>query len=141
MRVEDDVVRPAQLHVAGPGVEHLDRAGLEVDALDAAAAIVLGLQDRPALARFLVPLEAAIVADVALAVGSDGGPVRPAARRRDDLLRAVRHHPRQGAGGDLDQHHRPVGHGHGPLGELQVARDFAHRFLVVVDWAHAVARS
>src|SRR5690606_8413758 len=99
MRIEHDVVRAAELHVAGAAIEDLHRAGLQVDALDAAAAIVLGLKDRPALARLLVPFEAAIVADIAFAVGTDGGTVRPAAGCRDHLLRAVRQHPRQRAGG------------------------------------------
>src|SRR3546814_4947941 len=67
--------------------------------------------------------EAAIVADIALAVGADGRTVRAGARRGDDLLRAVGQHPRQRAARDLDQDHRSVRHRHRPLGEFQAVRD------------------
>ena len=50
MGVEHDVVGAAQLDLVGAAVEHLDRAGLEVDALDPAARIVPGL-DAPAAGR------------------------------------------------------------------------------------------
>src|SRR5207302_10427693 len=61
--VEHDVVRAAQPVTVALGVEHLHFAGVDVDALDAPAAVVLRLQARHGEAADLVPFEAAIVAD------------------------------------------------------------------------------
>ena len=74
-------------------VEDAHGAGLGIDPLDAAAGIVGGRADRAQQARLLVPVEAAVVADIERAVRPDApgrsgrrrasaitAPCRPAAR-------------------------------------------------------------
>ena len=117
--VEHDVVRPAQRVAAALRVDVLDRPGVDVDALDAAADVVGRLRAGGDDAVELVPLEAAVVADVDLAVGSDRGAVGAAARRGDARDGAVRAHRRQRPGLDLDDEHPPVLEPDRPLRELQ----------------------
>src|SRR5439155_872443 len=76
-------------HVAAGAVDGFDGAGLEVDALEPPAAVILGLRQRPDAALFAMPFEAAIVRDIAFAVGPDRGAVWAAAGCRDDALCAV----------------------------------------------------
>ena len=138
VRVADQIVRPAQLVSATLAVEHVDRAGGEVDPLEPSAAVILGLDKRPAAALVIDrPFEAAIVDDVALAVRADRGAVGAAAGSGDDRLRAVRRDLGQRTGGDLDQDHRAVGAGDGPFGELQPLGDRAdvHRHRGLPDQA------
>ena len=89
--VEHEVVGRAQRAPVAFLVEHLDLARAEVDALDAAAAVVAR---RLARHRQPVHLEVVergpVVAHVELAVRPDRGAVRPAAGLGDDLRRAVR---------------------------------------------------
>src|SRR3989454_131892 len=125
-RVEDDVVRAAERPPVARGVEVLDLAGGEVDALDAAARVVVRLVPRHEEPAHLVPLEAAVVADVDQPVGADGGPVRPAAGLRDDGLLPVPRDAGQRAALDLDHQHAAVVEGDGPFGELEAARDLVH---------------
>src|SRR4029450_12387937 len=98
-------------------VEVGDLSGLQVDTLDAAADVVFGLVPRHDDAAHVVPLEAAVVADVACAVGPDGRTVRPAAALADDGDLAVRRDSRQRAASNLDEQHAAVGHGDGSLRE------------------------
>src|SRR5207237_10397683 len=107
-RVDDEIVRSLERHVAAGAVDGFDGAGLEVDALEPAAAVILGLRQRPDAALFAMPFEAAIVRDIAFAVRPDRGAVWAAAGCRDDALRAVRRNARQLDGCDLDQHIRSV---------------------------------
>src|SRR5205823_378082 len=125
-RVEDDVVRAAERPPVARPVEVLDLAGREGDALDAAARVVVRLVPRHEEPAHLVPLEAAVVADVDQPVGADGGPVRPAAGLRDDGLLPVPRDAGQRAALDLDHQHAAVVEGDGPFGELEAARDLAH---------------
>ena len=75
------------------GVEVLDLAGVEVDALDAAADVVGRLLARAAaMPLHVVPLEAAVVADVELAVGADRRAVRDRRRSWRRPPRAVGRH-------------------------------------------------
>src|SRR5215216_71748 len=87
-------------------VQYLDSPGPEVDPLDAPAAVILRLHERADMAALAVPFEAAVIGDIALAVGTDRRAVRAAAGMGDDGSRAGRADPGQGAGGDLDQQHR-----------------------------------
>src|SRR5947199_145762 len=73
--VDHEVVRPAQRVAGALAVQHLDGAGREIDPLQAAAAVVACLHQRPDAALFAVPLEAAIVGDIGFAVGTDRGAV------------------------------------------------------------------
>src|SRR3546814_16902047 len=95
MRVEDDIVRPAQLAVAGTAIEHLDRASRQVDPLDPAAAIVLGLEDPPPLAALLGPFDAGTVAEITLSGLSACRTDRGRARRGEDMLRSDQRRGRQ----------------------------------------------
>src|SRR6185369_15090490 len=108
------------------GIEILDPAGVEVDALDAPAAVVAGLVARNGEPAHVVPLEAAVVADVDLAVGADGRAVRTTARVGDHRERPVGRDARQRAAADLDDEDAAVGQRDRALGELQAARDLAH---------------
>src|SRR5438270_8628162 len=87
--------------------------------LEPPTAVILGLRQRPDAALFAMPFEAAIVRDIAFAVGPDRGAVWAAAGCRDDARRSVRRNARQRAGGDLDQQHRSVGERDRPFRKLQ----------------------
>src|SRR5258708_2729244 len=76
LRIDDEVVRSLQGHVAAGAVEAFDGAGLEIDAFETPTTVILGLRQWPDMAAFAVPFEAAIVGDVTLAVGPDCGAVR-----------------------------------------------------------------
>ena len=119
MRVEHDVVRPAQLVRAAAVVQHADRAGLRIHPLDPAAGVVRRLHGRPQQAHLQPPGEAAVVADVERAVRPHRHAVRPAAGPRDHLHRAVRQHAADGLTLDLHQHHRAVPHRHRSLRKAQ----------------------
>ena len=123
--VEHDVVRAAQRMAAAFGVQHLDRAGFHVHALNASAGIAVVLIAGEMLAVLDVPAEAAVVANIAGAVGADRGAIGAAAGFRHDLDGAVRFHPAQGAAGNLHQNDIAVGHGDGAFGELQAGCDFS----------------
>src|SRR5205823_5371160 len=103
-----EVVRATQPMAVALGVEHLDLAGLQVDPLDAAAAVVLRLVAGNQQTVDLVPLETAIVTDVDLSVRPDRRAVWTAAGLGDHLDLAVRRHARQRAAFDLDQDHAAV---------------------------------
>ena len=72
------------------------------------------------------PAEAAIVADVHLAVGTERRAVRAAGNLRDDLLAAVGIDPRQPPAADFDQHHRAVRHHHRPFGKFEIGGENAN---------------
>ena len=75
---------PSQPESVALGVEVFDLAAVDVDALDSPADVVRRLRAWHGHAVDLSPLEAAVVADVDLPVGSDRGAVRAASggRRR-----------------------------------------------------------
>src|SRR5438477_3182473 len=98
MRIEDEVVRALERHLAASAVENIDGAGREIDPFDPPAAVIARLRQRADTAAFAVPFEAAIIGDVAFAVGADRGAVRAAAGAGDDALRPVRQDPGQRAG-------------------------------------------
>ena len=72
-----------------------------------------------------MPLEAAVVADVAFAVGTDRGAVGSAAGQRRHRFGASRHHPREAPGENFDNNHRAVAERHRTLGKLQPFRQRA----------------
>jgi hypothetical protein len=82
------------------------------------------------MATLAVPFKAAIIGDIALAVRTDRGAVRPAAGAGGDAAGPVGSDAGQGAGGDLDQQYRPVGQRHRAFGELQPLGEGAdfHRY-------------
>src|SRR5262249_54573562 len=125
-RVEDDVVRAAERPAVAGGVDVLDLAGVEIDPLDPTARVVVRLVARDGETGEIVPLEAAVVADVDLAVGADRRAVRSAARPRDDARPAVRRDARERPAPDLDHEHAIVGQRDRALGELETARDLPH---------------
>src|ERR1700749_4253334 len=92
--VEHEVVRTAQAVLATPGHDSFDLAALQIDALDRAALIVLRLRPRHDHVAGRNPGEAAIVADVDLAVGAERRAVRPAGDLRHHFLAAVGINPR-----------------------------------------------
>ena len=77
MLVEHQVVGPAQRMLAAFVDDGLDLAALQIDALDRAAEVILGLRARHDHLARGYPAEAAIVADVHLAVGAEGAPLGP----------------------------------------------------------------
>src|SRR5262249_19935415 len=98
----------------------LDLAGVEVDALDPSAAVVRRqLRVGDVQPDDLVERPTAAVTDVQRAVGTDGRPVRAAARGGDLRLRAVGLHPGEAAAAELGDDDAAVGHGDGPFGESQ----------------------
>src|SRR5262249_9238963 len=107
-------------------VEVGDLARLQVDALDAAADVVVRLVPRHDDAAHVVPLEATVVADVARAVRPDRRAVRPAAALADDGDLPVPRHAREGAATDLDDDDAAVGHGDRSFGKLEAGRDGPH---------------
>ena len=126
MLVEHQVVRPAQPVLAASVDDGLDLAALHIDALDRAALIVVGLRPRHDHLAGWNPAEAAIVADVHLAVGAEGCTIRTAGDLRDHLLPPVGIDPRQPLAPDFDQHHRAVGHDHRPFRKLQIGGENAN---------------
>src|SRR5690606_11402080 len=109
-RVEHEVVRAAQRATVALGVEVLDLAGLEVDALDAPADVRRRLVARHDETIDVVPLEAAVVADVELAVGPERGPVRATADLGHDARFPVGRDACDGAAPDLGQDDAAVRH-------------------------------
>jgi hypothetical protein len=75
--VEDEVVRSLERHVARRGIEFLESAGGEIDALDRPAAIVVGGAVRQAHPVPVAPPEAAIVAEIEQPVGTKARPFGP----------------------------------------------------------------
>ena len=93
-RVEDDVVGAAKRDTVGVRIENLHLPGIEIDALDAAAAVVRRLTLDTQASPAFHPVEATVVADVALAVGTDGGAIRPPASLGHDRDFAGLRYPR-----------------------------------------------
>src|SRR5260221_6132193 len=71
------------------------------------------------------PAEAAIVADIAFAVGSDRSAIGAAGYFRDHLFAPVGPNPRQPPAADFDQHHRSVRHHHRPLWKFEIGGEHA----------------
>ena len=127
MRVEHDVVRPAQgAAMIAALVQHLHRAGLDIDPLDPPAAIIRSDSVGCKHAVTAHPVEPAIVAAIELSVGPHRQAVRAAARFGDRLRGAIRLHPRDAARLDLDQDDAAILHRHGSLGKAQSAGDDIH---------------
>ena len=107
------------------GVEVGDGARGEVDALDAATDVPLGVErsGQQQLAQVDRREAAAVVAQVQRTVGTDGGTIGPADDLGDRLLRAVGVHTRDPRPEHLDQDDGAVGHRDGAFGETQSGRD------------------
>src|SRR6476660_5178169 len=95
MLVEYQVVRPPQRMLAAFVDDGLDLAGLQIDALDRAAEIVLRLRPRHDGILGRNPAEAAIVADVHLAIGPERRAVRAARTLCNHLLASIGINPAQ----------------------------------------------
>src|SRR5690606_1802193 len=117
--VEDDIVRAVERNTVALGIELLDLAGLEVHTLDTSARIILRDIARKEKPVAIMPLEAAIVADVAGAIGANGRAVRTAAGLRDDLLLSVRRNARQRSPRNFDKQDASIRHGNRTFGKLQ----------------------
>ena len=124
--VEHEIVRSAQAVLAAFVDHGLELAALQVDALDRTAAIIFGLRARHDHVAGRNPGEAAIVADVHLAIGTERGAVRAARNLRDDLLAAVGMDPRQPLPADFDQHDRAVRHHHRAFRKFQTGGEHAN---------------
>ena len=124
--VEHDVVRPAQPVTVAMGVDGFARAGVEVHALDVTVGITVGDAVGHGQAAGLHPLEAAVVADVAFAVRTDRGAVRPASGFGHHFLGPVGFDPRQRAALDLGQDDAPVVHGDRAFGKFEARCDFTY---------------
>ena len=129
--VEHQIVRPLQRMLAAFVEQGLDLAGSQIDALDRAADIFRrARRPRHHGAARGDPAEAAIVADVAFAVGPERRAIGAAGNFRDDLLAPVGPDPRQPPAADFDQHHRAVRHRHRPFRKFQIGgenADVGHR--------------
>ena len=86
----------------GGSIQRLDLAALQFDALDRAALVILGLRTRHDHFAGRNPGEAAIVADIHLAVGPERGAIRPARHLRHDCLAAIGINPRERLPSDFD---------------------------------------
>ena len=126
MLVEYQVVGPAQLVFAASVDDGLDLAALHIDALYRATLIVVGLRPRHDHLAGWNPAEAAIVADVHLAIGAEGCTIRTTGDLRDHLFPPVGIDPRQPLAPDFDQHHRAVGHDHRSFRKLEVGGENAN---------------
>ena len=124
MIVEDDVVGAAQhATVVARSVENLHHAGIEVDPLDPAARIIGSDAVRREHPVALDIVEAAVVAAIQLAVGSDREAVGTAAGRGEDILAAVGADAGDPPGLDLDQDDAAVGQPHRSFREAQPVGD------------------
>ena len=110
---------PRSAEAVALGVEVLDLAGVDVDALDPAADVVGGLGPGTVMPSTLGPLEAAVVADVDLAVGPMAAPFGPPPVSATRVIVAVGRDPRQRAALDLDDHDAAVVHGDRALREAE----------------------
>jgi hypothetical protein len=109
-------------------VEDVDAPGIEVDALDASAGIARRLEGGHLDVAMPLPVEAAVVADVAGPVRPDRGAVGAAPGPGDDARRAgARVDPGEGAAPDLDDEQRSVGRNHRSFRELQSFGQDPHR--------------
>ena len=112
-------------------VDHgLDLAVLQINALDRATEIVVGLWPRHDHVAGRNPGETAIVADIDLAVGPERGAVGTAGNFGDHLLATVGPDPGQAAAADFDQHHRAVRHRHRAFRKFEIGSenaDIGHR--------------
>src|ERR1700752_2039593 len=107
------------------GDDGFDLAALQIDALDRAALIIVGLRPRHDHVAGRYPGKAAIVADVHLAVGAERGAVRPARNFRDDFLAAIGPDAGQPLPADFNQNHRAVGHHHRAFRKFQIGGENA----------------
>src|SRR5437588_1970602 len=98
----------------------LDLAALQINPLDRATEIILGLRSRHDHFARGNPAKAAIVADVHLAVGAEGCAIRAAGNLRDHLFPPVGINPRQPFPADFDQHYRSIRHDHRAFRKLQI---------------------
>src|SRR6185295_11791020 len=105
------------------GVQVLDLTGVGIDALNAPADVVRRLRSGKRHAEELLPLEAAVVADIHFAIGADGGAVGSTAGVGHDVNLSVRRDATERAALDLDEQHTAIGHGNRAFGELQATGD------------------
>jgi hypothetical protein len=123
--IEHQVVRPTQRVLTASVDDGLDLAALHIDALDRAALIVVRLRPRHDHLAGGNPAEAAIIADVHLAVGAEGCAIRATGDLRDHLFPPVGINPRQPFPTDFDQHDRAVGHDHRAFRKFQIGSENA----------------
>src|ERR1700760_833620 len=81
--VEHQIIRPLKRLAIAFAVESCEPSRVQVEALDRAAAIVVRFMTGNVGARCLVPLKAAVVADVERVIRSDCESVRSTARLGD----------------------------------------------------------
>ena len=121
MGIEDEIVRGPQRAAIAVGVQVGDRAGREVDALDAPADVVGRVE--PTWEHQTTEIDrreaAAVVAQVQRAVGADGRTVGPTDDLRHRLLGAVGMDSRDARPEHLHQDHTAVRHGDRALGKSQ----------------------
>jgi hypothetical protein len=121
MAVEHDVIRPAQhaAKIAGL-VEHLNRAGVDIDPLDPSAGIIIGNAVRRIFTfRAARPVEAAIVGAIELAVWPEREAIGTATGLRHHVLATIGPHTCDLPQRDFRQDDTAIRHRHGSFGEGQ----------------------
>ena len=121
--IEHQVVRSAERATLAGVVENGEFPRGEIEALDAATAVVGGLVPGIEPSVPLMPLKAAVITDVEGAIGAERRTIGASARGRHDALRAIGGHLRDRAPGNLHQQHPPIGQGYGALGKAKALRD------------------
>src|ERR1700722_7507032 len=132
MPVEHQIVRASQRMRAAFVDDRLHLAALHIDPLDGTAEIVFRLRSRHDHVAGRDPAKAAIVADVAFAVGSDRRAIGAARNFRDHLLATFGPYSGQPLPSDFNQHHRSVRHHHRPFRKFEIGgenADIGHEIL------------
>ena len=123
MGIEHQVVRPFQPLALEAVIQRRHVPRRQIDALDAAASLLVRSVAGEQKPAGFVPLETAVVAHIGGAVGTDRQPVRATAQFGHHRKRAVRRNARQRSAGDFDQQHRSVGQRHRAFGKAKAGRD------------------
>ena len=120
--IKHEIVGSAERATIASIIKNGERPRSEIEAFDATTAVVDGLVPgiQPTIA--LMPLEAAVIADVERTIGAERRSVGPPARGSHDALRAIETHLRDRSTGDLYQQHPPIGEGHRALGKAKALR-------------------
>ena len=107
--IEDEIIEAAQRVAVAGRIDLLELAGVEINALDAAAAVILGLGHGIEQAIAAFPGEAAGVADIEMAIGAKGRAIRAAAGLGNEMPFAIGCDAGDGARREFDDDERAIG--------------------------------